>query len=175
MDTPVTIQLTEEDIVAADRLYSWSMLREPANWRPVAAVWIAVQGVMLAIYVLSEMNSERFFAFLKSVEIGMLLGIFVVQILTMRFVSPRNARRHFKAMKILHGPIELSWSAEGLKEKTNTSSSLTPWKHFPKWREDEASFIIFVAPTMYRVVPKRFMTLAQIDDLREYLKRSVCV
>lgn len=32
--------------------------------------------------------------------------------------SPRNARRHFKAMTILHGPIELSWSPDGLIEKT---------------------------------------------------------
>jgi YcxB-like protein len=173
LNTPVTINLTEDDVVAADQLYSWSGFRDPANWRPVAMVWIAVQGVLLAIYLFSGMNSTRFFEFAKFVEIGMLLGTFVVPILAMRFVGPRNARRHFKAMKILHGPIELTWAAEGLTEKTSTSSSLTPWNHFPKWREDEASFIIFVAPTMYRVVPKRFLTEGQNDDLRAHLKQCL--
>ena len=173
MEKPVTVHLTEDDAVAAGRLYDRSNFRDLASWRPVAVVWIAVQGVLLAIYVLSGMTSERFFVFTKYVNIGMLLGTFFVPILVTRFLGPRNVRRHFTAMKILHGPIELSWSAEGLNEKTATSSSLTPWNHFPNWREDEISFIIFVAPTMYRLIPKRFLTPHQIDDLRSHLKQSV--
>jgi YcxB-like protein len=175
LNTPVTIKLDEHDVIAADRLYSQSYFRDPASWRPIALIWLAAQAVLLAIYAFSGMYDKGFVEFLIVVEAGLHIGLFIVPILITRLLGPRKARKHFKAMKILHGPIHLSWSAEGLKETTETSTSLTPWNHFPKWREDETSFIIFVAPTMYRVVPKRFLTALQIDALRGYLKKSVGV
>ena len=172
MQTPVTIQLIDDDIVAADRLYSSSYFRDPANWRKIAMVWLAAQGALLAIYVSPGIDSARFFKVLKFAEIGLHVGLFIVPYALTRLLGPRNARRHFKAMKILHGPIQLSWSDDGLREITETSTVLSPWNHFRKWCEDELSFILFVAPTMYRVVPKRFLTPSQSDDLRSLLKQS---
>ncbi len=173
MNAPVTIKLDEHDVIAADRLYSRSYFRDPASWRPIALIWLAAQGVLLAIYVFSGMYGKGFVEFLIVVETCLHIGLFIVPILITRLLGPRKARKHFKAMKILHGPIRFSWSSDGLKETTETSTSLTPWNHFPKWREDETSYIIFVAPTMYRLIPKRFLTPHQIDDLRSHLKQSV--
>jgi YcxB-like protein len=173
MDTPVTMNLTEDDVVAANRLYVRSHFRDPANWRQLFWLWLAMQGVLIAIYTFSPRNSKGLFSFLAIMELGFIVAIFVVPVLMSTLLGPRQARRHFNAMKILQGPIELVWSTDGLQEKTNSSVALTPWHHFAKWHEDDRSFILFVAPTMYRLVPKRFMTVQQIDDLRARLNQEV--
>jgi YcxB-like protein len=171
MDTPVTMQLTEDDVVAADRLYARSYFRDRDNWWRLFLVWLAAQGILLAIYLYVGKNSNGFPKFLLINEVVLLLILFVAPVLSSRVFGARNAKRHFKAMKILQQPIELLWSAEGLKETTETSIVLTPWDHFSKWREDEASFILYITPAMYRLIPKRFLTNAQIEDLRTQLRK----
>jgi YcxB-like protein len=173
MDSPVVVNLTEDDIVAAYKLYLWSYMRDPKALRRLTLLWIGAQAIPLIVYVLSGMDSNGFLEFLAYLEAVIAIAIFIFPLLMAFLSGPRTARRHFREMKILQGPIKYAWSPDGLRETTQTSTSLIPWNHIPKWREDDKTFIVFASSALYRCMPKHFMTQMQIDDLRANLKLNV--
>ena len=86
------------------------------------------------------------------------------------YFLPRQVKKIFFQQKDLSAPFELEINAEGLKASNEFGSSLRPWSHFIRWKENNELFLLYHSDVMYSIVPKRFLTdPGQIETIRNYL------
>jgi YcxB-like protein len=82
-------------------------------------------------------------------------------------------RMQFNRLRALHEPIRFEAGEGGIVYNTGKSESTTKWEAFEKWKESKGSFLLYVQPRLYFLVPKRVLDGAQVDAFRELLKSRV--
>jgi YcxB-like protein len=168
---PVAYSLTEQDVVAADKLYRRSYFTEPRNYKGLIILWLVVNGALLVLYFSGLFNARDARDLITVLVPAMTIAIFVIPVTASALTGPIRARQNFRGAKVLQGEFTCSWSSDGFTQRTATGTTVLPWDHIAKWREDQASVILFIAPHHYLLVPKRHLTQAQADDLRAHLAR----
>jgi YcxB-like protein len=85
-----------------------------------------------------------------------LSGMCLVWLLIM-LVAPRwAARRQWKTQWALREPVTLCFDAGGVRAIWSDSSSSAAWKSVRAVRETRSLFLLYYAPGMAHIVPKRF-------------------
>ncbi len=104
-------------------------------------------------------------AFLYGVGAGILWIIAVwIAIFAM---APRRARRLFHQQRSLDRTFSLAWTDERLTFTSDTSTSNMPWSDYHGWFETKDIFAFGLNAQLYHFAPKRAMSVAMIDDLRQ--------
>jgi YcxB-like protein len=82
-------------------------------------------------------------------------------------------RLQFRRMKALHEPIYFEACEGGVTFRTPKGESKINWGGFEKWDESERSFLLYVQPRLYFLVPKRVLDAEQAAVLRDFLGNHV--
>ena len=102
------------------------------------------------------------------------LVICICTVLNYWWFLPNAAKRHFRQMKSLQLPKELSIEDRGLRFRDANDDSLIPWDHIWKWRDTTDHFLIYLTDIHLLVVPKRaFAGPAEIERLKSLLSKQV--
>ena len=82
------------------------------------------------------------------------------------FLAPHYARSNYRKQKTLHYPVTISWSQAGLKSASSNGEWTVPWGDYLKWAENAKVILLFQAPRLFQMLPKRFFDAEQVADLR---------
>ena len=86
---------------------------------------------------------------------------------------PLHAKRQFANYPIAHREQVLTLEAEGLRHRSGSNESLTPWRDFVAWQADEQVVLLYIAPRIFQVVPARLAELGfPIKELKGALARD---
>ena len=84
-----------------------------------------------------------------------------------------SARKAYAAQKTLQRPMTVAWSEEGFRSTAQQGDWNIPWSDYLKWTEDGSVILLYQGPRVFNMLPKRVLTPAQIDDLRQLLAASI--
>lgn len=164
-------RLTEDDLVAAGRLYAWSSLRRPAIMIRLGILWL----VFVIFLGFVAKGSQLFDVTQWSSDLGLVLTVsaapFVAVALITLVLTPIAARRTFRQQRSLQGELSYGWTASALTIGTEYGSFDMPWSHFLRWIEDDRTILLFESDRLYRVIPKRVLDPDQHHSLRQHLAR----
>jgi len=101
--------------------------------------------------------------------------IFLVGMLLLAVLLRSKAlyRMQFKKVKALHEPIHFEVGNNGVVFRNRRGVTTVNWEGLEKWRESKSSFLLYVQPRLFFVVPKRVLDIDQVAALRELLRSRV--
>lgn len=170
--TPITVHLSEDDIVAAQRLYSSSFLTRRQTLIRLGLIWLATT-VFIASMVLGTdewASGNRLLISLaivagSSVPIWVVLGFMFVQ-------GPRSARKVYRQQETLRMPIAYSWDDTGLTFTSEFGENRIEWDELHHAVEDEHVILLFEGPRLYRMLPKRVLSAEQLAEVHGQLNAN---
>jgi len=163
MNRSVSLTLTADDYVAANRLHFLQHLR--TRWRAIVAftIWFAAYLIWMWVAYNDGWNATAMIA-TSACFVAFPLILMVAKYF---LFIPISTRRTFQKQKTLHQPCIYSWSEAGLTLANESGEWRVAWSDYLKWREDGRIFMFYQAPRLFNMVPKRALTPEQVTDLRQ--------
>lgn len=144
-----SFQLTKQDVIQAQKLHLKSEVR-----RPVPAIL-----TFLLVPLISSVMSRAGFAGLWQTETAPLFwGAGVLVVIAVIFLVPPLlghiiGTRQFRAVPALANPYTLTLTEDGPLVHHADGQHLHRWKNIQKIRSDQHSFLLYLAPWMFVVLP----------------------
>lgn len=88
-------------------------------------------------------------------------------------IRPLWVRRDFRKHPNFSVAQVLKVSDEGLYCTSDIGEGTAKWSAFTKFQETRNLFMLQMGARMFRVIPKRALSTAEIDELRELLRRKL--
>lgn len=164
-------RLTEDDMVAAARLFGREGLRRPRTLRLFAM--LALMAFALFTALLMGVESFDGAVFLGHLPLIVLLTAlpFAVVWALIAILTPRAARTTYRQQRSLQVELTYAWSDRGLAISSEYGAFEIPWSHFMRWAEDERTFLLYESDRLYRLVPRRVLAPDQQSSLRQALRQ----
>ena len=170
--TPITVHLSEDDIVAAQRLYSSSFLTRRQTLIRLGLIWLAT-----TIFIASMMLGTDEWAGGNRllISLGIVVGASVPiwAVLAFMFVQgPRSARKVYRQQETLRMPIAYSWDDEALTFTSEFGENRIEWAELHHAVEDDRVMLLFEGPRLYRMLPKRVLSAEQLAEVHGHLNAN---
>jgi hypothetical protein len=165
MNRFISLTVTVEDYVAANRLHFLNSLR---TGRAIATLvgWVLAYVVWMAIAFLDQWRAINVIvlnACSAAVVLFMIANYFLL--------IPNATRRTYQTHKTLQRPCTCSWSESGFTMISDSGEWRVAWSDYLKWAENAQIFILYQAPRLFNMLPKRALTPEQIADIRQCASR----
>ena len=92
---------------------------------------------------------------LKGMGFGGFFGGIIGYFIVLHIITPWNAKRNYKKYKSIQEPLKISLIEEGFAITASNGHCNVKWVNLLKWREDINYILVFFAPKMFYLVPKR--------------------
>jgi len=170
--TPITVHLSEDDIVAAQRLYSSSFLTRRQTLIRLGLIWLATT-IFIASMVLGTDEWAGGNRLLISLGIVVGSSVPIWAVLAFMFVQgPRSARKVYRQQETLRMPIAYSWDDEALTFTSEFGENRIEWAELHHAVEDDRVMLLFEGPRLYRMLPKRVLSAEQLAEVRGHLNAN---
>ena len=137
----VKTTISESEFVGACKLHG----------KPTRAIWIFYAVAVLALIATAALGGEHARKLAILGLIGGLFGhLFVAQIL-----QPRQARAQYRKYPLIQKPIEVGVLPNGVSFKSADGEGRLTWESIIKWRENSEFILVYPAPNLYYIIPKR--------------------
>lgn len=137
-----TFELTEQDYSVAVQLGAIASYRQKIFFL-ISCLVLAVIGVMTSSTAI------------KFISFGGMIGGFIGYFISVHMVAPNHARNHYQRFEAISEPITLRFSDEGFYVKNERGENTLSWNNVLKWRQNDHSLIIYIAPKLFFILPKR--------------------
>ena len=100
----------------------------------------------------------------------------VMLLWTALLVLPQHfvARRQFAAQPALREPVNFRLDSEGMHSRTSAGAADASWKRFHSVRETGSLFILYTAPNLGNLLPKRFFASGgELAEFRAMVERGI--
>ena len=155
-----TYHITEDDYVAG--LLLGTALRFRSLFRLFAVYCI---GVFLYLW-LNQDTLVSTGTMVAGITLVVVLYFFILR----RFVAASSFRKHYRKYKLIQDPISVELSDSGVEQASEHYTTRLAWDYILGWRENDAYFLLAIAPRLYHIVPKRIAADGfDFDTLRERL------
>ena len=168
IDNPLrteVIQLGLKDIAHAQRLHFWQFVRSGRGIIRIVISSVRATALFALLVLLvgkgkSVLSPVLFFAF-ASPFIVMACSVAVIFAMGTRF-----GRKAFDQQKTLQAPYRISWSDQGILIESEYGDARMQWGDFRKLRQDQNLILLYESDRLYRLIPKRCFTQAQLADFQ---------
>ena len=108
-------------------------------------------------------------------SIGAVIGGNLFPFLLRKIYVPWMLKKHYEKYSNIKKPISASVENEGIKfESTDGANNVLKWLDIYSWRENNFLLLIYLAPNIYNIVPKRIETEGfPLQELRQRLLDNV--
>jgi len=137
----VEYNISEDDYVKSAKLGAAATRKQ--------FVWLGIIGFALLVLGLFGPDSMKIIGYLGFV--GGILGYFV----TVNLICPWQAKKNYRNYKTIQQRLKLELTEGGFTIRAESGLSDVKWEHLLKWRENKDIILVFFAPKMYYLVPKR--------------------
>ena len=159
------IQLGLDDIKQAQRLHFWQFVRSRSGMIRIAVSCIRATALFALVVLLvgkgKHVTSLILFFALASPFIVMACSAAVIFLL-----GKRLARKAFDQQKTLQVPYRVSWTEQGILVESEYGDARMPWGDLRKARQDQNLLLLYESDRLYRLIPKRCLTQAQLADFQ---------
>jgi hypothetical protein len=143
----ITVQLTETDYIAGQRLHSrWSK----RYWIIALSLTFPVLCIGIAAW-LGAFSDE--FENLGLLIVAWVIGTWVGGLGARALFAPGKWRRLFASHKLLQSVITYSWDADHFTAKSEYGNSSVPWSKFLKFKEDHLSVLLYISRLQFYCIP----------------------
>lgn len=137
-----TFELTEQDYTEAVQLGAVAGYRQKIFFL-ISCLVLAVIGVMTSSTAI------------KFISFGGMIGGFIGYFISAHVIAPNQARNHYQRFEAISKPITLRFSDEGFYVKNERGENSLSWNNVLKWRQNDHSLLIYIAPKLFFILPKR--------------------
>jgi hypothetical protein len=96
----------------------------------------------------------------------LILYVLVISPIQFRYRVKRNWSRY----PALHKKQRLSFDHTGVTSVDDVGNpALTKWNKFIKWRETKLTFMLFLSPHLWTVVPKRLLGIGKVAEFSTFI------
>lgn len=148
MGKTVEYRITEDDYVKAASLGARATKRQLINFG----------GVALMLVLLTLFGSGKW----KIVGLFSLIGGAIGYGAALFLVAPWNARKNYRKFNFGQHKLKLRFTGEGFTVESAGKKAEAKWGELPRWRENKDIILLYLAPRMYYLIPKR-VTEAGLD------------
>lgn len=150
--------ITEDEYVRANLLFT-----KPA--RKVVLVFIA--GALALLIVAAATSSEL----TRAIAVGAVAGVLLGHLGSRFGIGPWATRRQYRALAAATERVRLTCTPEGIRLSSASGHSDLDWSRIRSWRHDDEFVLVYQAPAVYHVIPKRIGAVA--DSVVEGLNANV--
>lgn len=134
-----TYRITEDDYVNAMKLAAKT------------SVWLLLIYSILSIALILLV----IFGPLSGITIAALAGSFIFA-MGWRYIGlPIISRRHYRKSKLLHEESSIELLEDGIRSTSSTGNGKLTWDKMLKWRQNKNCILIYLAPRLFAIIPKR--------------------
>lgn len=160
------IHLGLEDIRQAQRLHFWQFVRSCSGMIRImiSSVRATALFTLLVLVVVGRgksVTSTILFFALASPFIVMGCSVAVLLVL-----GRSLGRKALDQQKTLQAPYRFSWTDQGILIESEYGDARMPWGGFRKLRQNQNLMLLYESDRLYRLIPKRCFTQAQLTDLQ---------
>ena len=133
------------------------------------AVLYSIWTVLAILMLMTWFSADEFHEFLLSAGIiFMTWGLLFVVLfeLVIPYVIVPNL---YNKARLIKGDIRVVLDDEKMTVQGTDSQSTTAWKGFLKWKETKDILLFYPENNLAVVIPKRYLSLAQLEELRDFL------
>ena len=154
----VEYTISEREYVQANKLYARLTKRQLTVSFVITAILIVV------VYFAGD-------SVFRGGAIGGLVGGLGGYLICRYLLAPWKTRRLYRSYAAIKEPCTVKIHDEGLKFLSKSGEALIEWGHIMKWRQNDNFLLIYQAPHLYHLIPKRLGTI--INDMVEKLIKNV--
>lgn len=85
---------------------------------------------------------------------GLIFG-FLGYFITLYIVSPWQAKRHYRKYKSIQKPVSIELVDGGFTITSDSGQGNAKWENLLKWRENNKYVLVYLAPKIFYMIPKR--------------------
>ena len=93
--------------------------------------------------------------------IGGLIGGIGAYTLIRLLINPWRTKRMYQSYAAIQESCTVILLDQGIRFRTELGESLIEWRHILKWRENDQFVLIYQAPHLYHLIPKRLGVIAE--------------
>jgi hypothetical protein len=159
----LVVQLTEQDVLAADRL--WVRRHRTSRFALTSSAFLAFTFALLAC--LRGLS-------ITGIALGALLGpiFYILIIYGSALMAPRITRQNYLNRAGLRRPTTYIAGADGLAISQEGYSEHFAWHQLPRWGGDDRYLIVFRGGRMYFILPVRAFDEGDAERLRRRLEAA---
>lgn len=161
---PIKFHITPEDYVSAGLLNVEMTKRSKIIHYIIDSIFIILG--LIAWY------------FERHIIVGWLIGAVIVgnllPFLLRKFFVPWQLKRHYKKYSKIKKPFAIILNNDSIKFESEDELGILEWNDIYKWRENSKYILIYLAPQIYHLVPKRIIEDGfPLNELEEALTKNV--
>ncbi len=131
-------------------------------------VWLSVGGLGLLLIAVFGSESLKPMGYI-SLFFGV-LGYFV----SLYIISPWQAKRHYKNYKSIQKPLKIEQTDGGFTVTAENGQGNVKWENIFKWRENNKYILVYQAPKLFNMIPKRIEEAGfDVEGFRRLLREKV--
>lgn len=165
----VSIQLNASDLKHASMLHFWRTLRRPGTIVRLLVFWLVFMAVFTLLISVLAGDISALLPFFAIYAGSTLLGVFVVPAVVMLAFGGRAAKKRFSRDRPMQVPRTVEWDENGYRSRNEYGTVIMPWQEFVRAEENDGLILIYSVEN-YRIMPKRFLEEAQLQDLRHCMR-----
>lgn len=169
-DIALRYKLTFEDYLHAHRFHAqrslWPRFIFFVAWWGYPAVGLSLIAIAFLIWSDHAPSADT------AATIGGLLGGGAV-LACWRLFTQRNFKKSYRRTRCGEEDVEVLFNENGIvSEISGLTKGEFSWQATKSWREDKDQVLIYLAPAIFIVIPKRAISESQLQDLRALLTRK---
>lgn len=166
MPTSIQFTATFSDYLNAQRLHGkrnwWARIVHIANRRVLPA--FGVLSMIAGVAIAKKGDSRMSFLLVTG------CGLFLMS-------YPLIARLYlgycYRMTRAGTGECEFDFNSDSIQTRTTNTKGEVEWAAIRSFSEDEKSFLLYIAPAKFFVIPKRVCSEDQINELRSLFQAQV--
>lgn len=158
VDLEAEYTISEKEYVQASKLYAR----------------LTKKQIVVSVILLIVLITIIYFAgdsYLRGGAIGALIGGIGGYILVRFLIGPLRVKRLYRNYAGIKEPSTIKLETEGVRFISKNGDVLLEWAHILKWRDNDEFVLLYQAPHLYHLVPKRLGPIA--DKLQISLAENV--
>lgn len=160
----VEFQITSNDYTSAGMLNG----QVPPMFKKIHYVVDALL-IILSVAALYFEYYSKFVGLIGAVFLGHLFPLIYRQVF-----AKRQIMNHYKKYKLIQQMTSVSIVEKGILIKAEFGQFLIEWKYIHSWKENDALLLVYIAPNLYYILPKRISEIGfPMEKLKERLIECV--
>lgn len=157
-------RISEQDYLRSSRLGG----RLRARHRTLLLAGLLVL-VAMAVYALKIGDQATAYPLVGGIGGGVLAALAVRLLL-----QPMLMRRQYRRYALMQQEQKVGFAPEGLHFQSGVGQAVVHWGNFHGWRENDEFLVLFIAPRVFYVLPKRIAEAGfPLEALRATLAQEV--
>ncbi|MHA6317331.1 YcxB family protein [Altererythrobacter sp. CAU 1778] len=154
--------IAEDEVVEAARFTSMKRLFS----RPLLPLLIGLLVVLAVAAISVGKGQVMLFAIAAALALPIAFAV------TLWWVVPWQARRHYRQTAALRDEIALRWDDEGVRMASARGNSRLAWSDFHAFADTASLLILYQSEMLYSMFPKRAFAAGEIEEMKRRARRA---